>query len=352
MKRPVFWPLLFLSILLTLLSAGCAGTPSGKDAADSSVQASVAESPEIPAAADPDYDPTVNQLVHQGWAVSMPPDWRAATDISNKGSYLFRLSYDQVRISVQPVDFDFEIDPMKLNDYIEKQLDRTGKVSRNENLEASSVSRKCSFVVWDVELERGGLHRVILEENEQGMFEWRITVPTTKESLFNPVVMRIFSKAEFLENMEVSRRIQESGFEFSSQGGLWRWCGDLDQGFLLESYVSENDPYAFMTITTYESLIKVSYKAEDWVEKKKDKSDIRNMEISYSGRPEKTRLWIQNESDKKKEALFFAGTENPILFFLDLRLKKGRDSDVNAFLEGDSFRNLLEYSVKFPGGGL
>ena len=340
-------PILITLFIITLI--GCAGMPSGSDKQASADLSSQAGSSDIPAAADPDYDPAVNLLVHKGWSLSMPPGWRATVDHSGKGSYLFRLSHDLVRISVQPIHFNFDIDRSKLTAYMEDRLSRGGVVLRNEAVESLPLSRDCRLSAWDVERDAGGLHRVILEENERGLFEWRITISKRRQVLYQDAVMRMFREAELLENMDISRRVQESDYEFSSQGGIWRWYGDLDQGFLLESLIAENDPYTFLTVTSYKSLKDANYKTEDWISVNKKKSaEVRTIDISFSGRPEKTKLWIQDEPGHSKEVLFFYGKENPVMFYLDMRNREGQDRNVNTFLEGDAFRNLLNFNLKLP----
>ncbi len=343
--------LLYCLLIIPLLLSACAGTPSGGTGQASSDQDSRTESGGIPAAADPDYDPAVNFLVHQGWSVSMPPGWRAGVDHSAGEGYLFRLSHDLVRMSVQPLVFSFDVDWFRLTEYMEERLRRVGKVARHEEIEALSFSRDGRRAVWDIERDAGGLHRVVLEENAQGLFEWRMTISKKRQDLYEDAVMRIFREAEILENREVSVRVQDSGFEFSSQGGLWRWYGDMDQGFLLESLVSGREPHTFLSVVNYESLKKARLNTEEWLEAKKRKSnEVLTMDFFLSGRPYRSRFWIQDENRRMKEVLFFAEKEEPVMFYLDMRNREDMDYDVNLFLEGDSFKNLLDYSIKLPEG--
>lgn len=351
MKHVASLRLFVLLISMTLFSAGCAGTPSAvRDDPAEPIREETA--PEILAATDPDYDPSVNMLAHRGWAVSMPPGWRASVDYANRNSFLFRLSHDYVRMSVYPIEFGFEIESAKLLSYIEERLNSSGKAFRNKAIESQPLSRDCRLTAWDVEKGLGGLHRVILEENERGLFEWRISISEKREALYEDVVMRMFREAVLEENRAVSRRVQESGFEFSSQGGLWRWYGDLDQGFLLESLIGKSEPNTFLSVSSLESLMANNLETERWIETIKSKGPPVKKAISISGRPERREIWLQDEEGTERQALFFSGRDGDVLFYLDMRNREEPEGYLDAFIDGNSFRGLLDYGLKHPEAGI
>jgi hypothetical protein len=255
-------------------------------------------------------------------------------------------------MSVYPLEFGFDIESARLLSYLEDRLNSNGKASRNKAIESLALSRDCRLTAWDVKQENGGLHRVILEENERGLFEWRISISEKRQALYEDAVMRMFREAGLEDNRTASLRIQESGFEFSSQGGLWRWYGDLDQGFLLESLIDESEPNTFLSVTSLESLKANNLEAGDWIEAVKSKGRPVRKVISFSGRPIKTGFWLQDGKGAAREALFFSGKDGPALFYLNMRNREEPEGYLNAFLDGDSFRNLLDFSLKLPEEGL
>lgn len=253
--------ILFFSVIIT-----CATVPD-RPALEEADTVSAAE-----------FDREVNTLVHEGWAVAAPREWRFYS-LQGAGSNdeMFRASTPdrQNAVSLHKIDFGFTPDVDTLADYASETLSEAGTMEESGEYPLERIRGGAAARYWyfEAELASGG---VILEPDELVMWEWRYNV----EPAVEPVIHTIVREARRYP-VGWSERRTPRGYSFYSQGSRWRWSADVGDGMMIEKRVAEKEPRVTVAVFSLGTI----EDGDEWLQGMVDDATVVTGELGIAGQP-------------------------------------------------------------------
>jgi hypothetical protein len=253
--------ILFFSVIIT-----CATAPE---------RPGVEEADIVPAA---EFDREVNTLVHEGWSIAAPREWRFYS-LRGTGSddEVFRASTPDRRnaFSLYTIDFGLPPDVDILAGYASEVLSDVGMVEESQGFPLQRINGDGVARYWYLEAEDAGVG-VILEPDEHVVWEWRYQVESTLE----PVVHAIVREAE-RSSTDWSERRTPGGYAFYSQGSRWRWVSDVGDGMMIEKRIAEGEPRTTVAVFSLDTI----EDGGEWLQGLEEDATVVTGEIGIAGHP-------------------------------------------------------------------
>ncbi|MGL1893518.1 MAG: hypothetical protein OCD02_17910 [Spirochaetaceae bacterium] len=298
---------------------------------------------------DPNYNSSINNFSSEGSSISIPPSWTCLSNVSaTDSSQVFKaVSPDGSFLSLHKIYFEFSLNELALIKSVEDQINNTGEVIRIKDFDLGLDFNRGKLYAWQLKNETS-LNGLIIESREGFNYEWRYQIPKNVSESELDIINRIIQEAKFTKNTN-SMRKTSNNIMFNSEGGSWRWIGDLGDGFMLESLVPQ-DTYSIIASVFRLNSIE---NGEEWyanleTEGWKKESELINMR----GEPRYPQiLSLVTPGLIVRFCIIFPDPNNklsPLCIYFYVRNIKDNPKTVSEILSHELVQNLLNYNLIIP----